>query len=290
MPRTDTVGHNAMVARQDILALPNGRSVAYRDFPGPAGAETIVLLHGIGMTADLNWGGSFAALRRRFRVIAPDLPGHGRSVYDSPSFALEDCADDVVALANALGVGRFIVTGYSMGGLVAQLVWRRHPERAARLVLCASSRNFLGTPAERVASMFAPVLTAAVRLNPLLGGLGAGVMNAGLVNDLHGEHRQYALTEMNRTSMTTVAAALVAVSNFTSHDWIGEVDVPVTVLVTTRDTVVPPARQRRLAAAIPHARTVMVDGDHTVCISDPDRFNAKLLEACDNPTRVHGLT
>ncbi|MGV0715265.1 alpha/beta hydrolase [Mycolicibacterium sp. XJ662] len=277
--------YDAPIARPKTLRLPNGRSVAYRDFAGPAGAEAILLLHGIGMTADLNWGGSYAALRRQFRVIAPDLQGHGRSVSESPSFALEDCADDVVALADALGVRRFIVIGYSMGGLVAQLVWRRHPGRATRLVLCASSRNFLGTPAERIASMFAPVVTAAVRLNPLLSGLGAAALNPGLVNDLDAEQRQFALTEMNRTSMTTVTDALVQVSKFTSHEWIGQIDIPVTVLVTLRDTVVPPARQRRLAEAIPHARLVMVDGDHTVCISDPDRFNAKLLEACRNDSK-----
>ena len=110
-----------------MVRLPNGGSVAYRDFAGPPGAETVLLLHGIGMTADLNWGGSLAMLRQRFRVLAPDLRGHGRSGSPSHSFRLEDCADDVVALADALGIERFIAVGYSMGGLVAQLLWRRHP-------------------------------------------------------------------------------------------------------------------------------------------------------------------
>lgn len=171
-------------------------------------------------------------------------------------------------------------TGYSMGGLIAQLLWRRHPERTSRLVLGASSRNFLGTPAERMASLFAPAFTVAVRMNPLWSALGAGMLGPSLVNDLGGEVRQFALAEMNRTSMTTVAAALVAVSEFTSHDWIGQIDVPVSVLVTTRDTIVPAARQRRLAEAIPHATMVMVEGDHAVCIGAPARFSAKLLEAC----------
>ena len=88
------------------------------------------------------------------------------------------------------------------------------------------------------------------------------------------------MTEMNRTSVTTVTAALVAVSKSTSHERIGQIDVPVSVLVTTRDTVVPAARQRRLAEAIPHATVVMVEGDHAVCIGDPNRLSAKLLKAC----------
>jgi 3-oxoadipate enol-lactonase len=270
----------APAARHEMLRLPGGGSVAYRDFAGPPGAETLLLLHGIGMTADLNWGGSFAMLRQRFRVLAPDLRGHGRSGSPSHSFRLEACADDGVALAEALGIERFIAVGYSMGGLVAQLLWRRHPERISRLVLCASSRNFLGTPAERMASLFAPAVTAAARMNPLLFSLGAGMMGPSLVKGLDGGQRQLALTEMNRTSVTTVTAALVAVSKFTSHDWIGQIDVPVSVLVTTLDTVVPPARQRRLAEAIPHAKVLTVEGNHAVCLNDPDRFSAKLLEAC----------
>lgn len=267
-------------ARQETLRLAHDRSVTYWHLPGPPGAPTVLLLHGIAVTADLNWGSTFATLGRRFQVIAPDLRGHGRSASPAPNFRLEDCADDAMMLAEALGVERFIATGYSMGGLIAQLLWRRHPSHTGGLVLCASSRNFLGTPAERMASVLAPAVTLAARMNPLLYALGAGVLAPGLLNDLSGEPRQFALAEMNRTSMTTVAAALVAVSEFTSHKWIGEVDVPVSVLITTKDTIVPTARQYRLAQAIPHARVMTIEGDHAVCIRDPALFSAKLLEAC----------
>jgi 3-oxoadipate enol-lactonase len=272
--------YDAVATPHQTVRLPNGTSVAYRDLPGPPGSETVLLLHGIGMTADLNWAGSLATLRRRFRVLAPDLRGHGRGGSPSPNFRLEDCADDAAALAEALGIERFVAVGYSMGGLLAQLLWRRHPLRTSRLVLCASSRNFLGTPAERMASIFAPAVTIAARMNPMLSTLGAGMMAPSLLKGLDGEPRQYALAEMNRTSVTTVTAALMAVSKFTSHDWIGQIDVPVSVLVTTRDTVVLPARQLKLAEAIPHATVFTVDGNHAVCLNDPDAFSAKLLEAC----------
>ncbi len=270
----------ALVSDHKVLQLARSGSIAYRDLPGPPGAPTLVLLHGIGMTADLNWGGSFAALRKRFRVVAPDLLGHGRSGGPTSNFRLEDCADAVADLAIALGIEQFIAVGYSMGGLIAQLLWRRHPDLVSGLVLCASSRNFLGTLAERMTSLLAPAMTVAARLNPLLYSVGAGVLSPHMIHDLSGERRQYALTELNRTSMTTVSAALVAASKFTSHEWVGQIDVPVSVLVPTRDTIVPPGRQRRLAEAIPHATVFTVDGDHSVCVSDPARFSAKLLKAC----------
>ena len=80
--------------------------------------------------------------------------------------------------------------------------------------------------------------------------------------------------------MSTVAAALVAVADFTSHTWIGDVDVPVSVLVTTRDSVVPPGRQMKLADAIPHATVVTVEGDHGVFVESPRLFTEKIVEAC----------
>ena len=66
-------------------------------------------------------------------------------------FRLEQCADDVAALASSSGFERIVPVGYSMGGPIAQLVWRRHPELVDGLVLCATSATFTGTVRERAA-------------------------------------------------------------------------------------------------------------------------------------------
>jgi pimeloyl-ACP methyl ester carboxylesterase len=167
-----------------------------------------------------------------------------------------------------------------MGSLVAQLIWRRHRDRIAGLVLGATARNFLGSPTERLISSFSPAFAIAARTNPLLRTLGADVFGTGYLNDIDDESRRYVLAEMSLTSMSTVAAALVAVADFTSHTWIGDVDVPVSVLVTTRDSVVPPSRQMKLVDAIPHATVVTIEGDHGVFVESPEVFAEKTLEAC----------
>ncbi len=69
-------------------------------------------------------------------------------------------------------------------------------------------------------------------------------------------------------------------SEFTSHDWIGGVDVPTAVIVTARDRLVPPTRQRRLARAIPGALIFELDGDHGVFLDAPGRFATSLFAAC----------
>ncbi len=263
------------------LALPRGASLAYRESIGASGNPPLVLLHGLGMTADLNWIPAYADLCRRFRVVAPDLPGHGRGVRPWPNFSLEECADHMVALADSLGIDRFIACGYSMGSLVAQLIWRRHPDRVAGLVLGATSRNFLGSPVERLVSALAPAFTVAALANPLLRTLSADAFGTlGYLNGVDDESRSYVRTEMRLTSMSTVTAAMAAVADFTSHTWIGDVDVPVSVLVTERDTVVSPNRQMKLADAIPHATVITVDGNHGVFVESPTLFAQKIVEAC----------
>src|SRR5205809_691696 len=102
------------------VELPGrGRTWVY-DSGGSAGRATLILLHGYTATAALNWFGCFGPLSRHFRVIALDLRGHGRGIRSNRSFRLADCADDVVALADELGLDRVIPVGYSMGGPVAQ--------------------------------------------------------------------------------------------------------------------------------------------------------------------------
>src|SRR5207249_4259135 len=65
-------------------------------------------------------------------------------------FRLADCADDVAALADNLGVEQAIVVGYSLGGPVAQLTWRRHRDLVAGLVLCATADCFLRSTRDRI--------------------------------------------------------------------------------------------------------------------------------------------
>jgi 3-oxoadipate enol-lactonase len=262
------------------LALPGGAAMAYRDSAASGVAGPLMLLHGLGVTADLNWGPAYADLGELFRVVAPDLPGHGRGVRPWPGFSLEQCADHMVALADSLKIDKFIACGYSMGSLVAQLLWRRHPDRIAGLVLGATSRNFLGSPVERLVSSLAPAFTVAALANPLLRTLRADALGTGYLNDMDDESRSYVHDEMHLTSMSTVTAAMAAVADFTSHKWIGEIDVPVSILLTQRDTVVPPGRQRKLADAIPHASVITIDGDHGVFVESPTLFARKVFEAC----------
>jgi pimeloyl-ACP methyl ester carboxylesterase len=289
-----------------VVDLP-GRGRAFvcdLDDAGP-GAPTLLLLHGLGVTAHLNWFPAFAALRPHFRVVTMDLRGHGRGVpLRGHRFRLADCADDMAALLDALGIDQAIPVGYSLGGPVAQLVWRRHPDRVAGLVLCATSRNFGGSFQERaffntlVATMYG--LRAAqslpwFRRSPAApagaaaaGDAGAGVVALGAFEeadepDVVGRRLPaWAIGELRRISPSTIFQAMSAMGRFSSHRWIGEVGVPTAVVITTRDRLVAPNRQLKLARAIRDVTLHPVSAGHAACVLDSRRFVPVLVEACES--------
>lgn len=272
-----------------FVELPGRGTTFAAEIPGPPGAPTVLLLHGLACTGYLNWFPALPELGRRYRVVMLDQRGHGRGIEGWRFFRLRDCAEDVVALADALGIDRFIPVGYSMGGAVAQLVWRHHPDRVDGLVLCATARNFRGKPREQLFFRMLPLVAWAMALRRpaghVTGELGrelAGLPPSTGLADL--DLPRWALDEVRMTSWWTVVQAVNAIGQFSSHRWISRVDVPSAVVVTANDTFVPPGRQVKLAHAIPGATVHPLRGNHAACVLESRRFVPALLEALESVT------
>ena len=263
-----------------LVELPGRGVTRVWECAGPPGAETLMLIHGVACTAELNWGKVFSPLAAHFRVVAADLRGHGDGIRAGSRFRLEDCADDVAALAAVLGTGKFTAVGYSMGGMVAQLVYRRHASLLSGLVLCSTAGN-VGSPAQELAVFALPAAVAGMRWNPLLHLVGAEVLGSALLGPIEDPATaSWARAQLGRTTLASAVSAIQAVSQFSSDGWISQVDIPTAVVVTTRDRIVPAGRQLGLARAIPGASVHEVDADHAVCITAPQVFARTLLEAC----------
>jgi dienelactone hydrolase len=163
------------------------------------------------------------------------------------------------------GVERLTAVGYSMGGLVAQLLWRRHPQLTAALVLCATPRNMAGSPWERAVALALPGLVSAATLVPAVQAMRADIVGAALLDhDTDPADRSWAIQEMRRTPLIDALLAVQAACGFTSHAWIGSVDIPTAVVVTRDDQVVPARRQHKLARAVPNSTLIEIDGGHNV--------------------------
>ena len=264
--------------RGRMIDLP-GRGAAYVvDLPGPhPDSPTVVLLHGLGVTASLCWAPTIGPLNEHARVVLFDQRWHGQGIF-SPHFTIEDCADDVDAVLEALGIEEAIITGYSLGGAVAQMVWSRRPSRVAGLVLCSTARNWQGNPGERLFFPFMNVLSRSMRTfshqraSQRFAKLGA--------RDIHTDDVvAWALDEMRSVSGWSVAHALNAVGQFDSSPWIGSVDVPTSVVITRGDHAVPTRRQHKLAASIPGAHVYEADGGHTALMFAADTWVPTFVEA-----------
>jgi 3-oxoadipate enol-lactonase len=261
-------------------------------------------------TAALNWYGSLEYLGRSFRVIAPDLRGHGRLGQGAPPFSVEGCADDIASIEDELGVARAIVVGYSMGGAIAQVFARRHRERAEGIVLCATAASFARRvklrPAVRVTGRAG---AAAVRRWPDMGqrflawrtarhdqaalrrrargaaagrehGPGGRAASEGAAPTTGQAHPDWALKERTQADLAAFIEAGVALNAYDSSAWLTDLDIPAAVLVTRRDKIVAPWRQDAMAALIPGARRYEVDAGHDAVVSSPDVFLPALRAAC----------
>jgi 3-oxoadipate enol-lactonase len=260
------------------MHLPGRGTTFVRTLDGPAGAPTVVLLHGWTATADLNWFTSYKSLAEHFRVVALDHRGHGRGIRSRKFFKMDDCADDAVAVCDVLGIEHFIPVGYSMGGPIAQLIWKRHRQRTAGLVLCATSAYFSTSRQERMSFLGLSGLAAVARLTPLQARM--WLTEQFYLQRKSGQWEKWALDQASAHDWRAILEAGRAIGNFSSRDWISEVDVPTSTLITMRDRVVPVRRQVRLFEAIPDAEAFRVDGDHDACVANAKQFVPTLLRAC----------
>ena len=94
------------------------------------------------------------------------------------------------------------------------------------------------------------------------------------------EMRRELLDAMSRHAESTIHEAGRAIRGFRSTEWIGDVDVPVVVIVTARDRLVRPARQRQLARSIPGAGTITIDVGHLAAFTQPDVVADAVAAAC----------
>ena len=266
------------------INLPGRGTLQVRDSRGPAGRPVVLLLHGATVSADVNWCRSYGPVAERARVIALDHRGHGRfGLRPDGRVRLEQCADDAAAVARALEVERFVAVGYSMGGAIAQLLWRRHPHLVSGLVLCATAMRFRQTASEWVDYALvrlgeAPAVLLSRRAWPIAERVAAARAPAGAGTGST-PFDEWARSEIRAGSLRSVLQASAACHEFDSSPWVDQVDVPTAVVVCAQDLVVPTARQRQLANVIRDATVLEIPADHLACVTRPTMFLPALDQA-----------
>jgi 3-oxoadipate enol-lactonase len=207
-----------------------------------------------------------------------DHRGHGKGLRPEDGIVrLSDCADDAAEVLGALEVDRAVVVGYSMGGAIAQLLWRRHPDKVAGLVLASTARHFKGGPlSELWYRGYTPLAMAAHLAEGPAERLVQWRVERRVRDEPQGEWMR---RELEQASPAGILSSMRSLGRFSSVDWLDQLDVPTSVIVTTKDRTIPALAQDRLAAAIPDSRRFAVDGPHDAVVTAREAYLPVLGEA-----------
>ncbi len=219
---------------------------------GPQVAPALLLLHSLGTDGRV-WEPQAAALADRFRVIRPDMRGHGLSGTTAGPGSMARFAQDVVAVLDALGIGQAHVGGLSIGGLVAQQLAATAPARVASLVL-ADTAMVIPPPG------FWRERAAIVRTQGMAAIAEAVVARWVTAASLDAPATQGLRTMLLRTDPEGYAAAAEAIAAADLTASTSRLRVPSLVIVGAEDLATPPDAAAALAAAIPGAQLVRIEG------------------------------
>ncbi len=280
------------VPTMTIPWLPPGRTVMLpgrgetfvrvHRHPDPT-APVLLLLHGWTASGDVQFFTAYEALAAHYSFVAVDHRGHGRGMRTARTFALEDAADDAAAVVRELGLGRVVSVGYSMGGPISLHLARRHPDVVSAMVVQATALEWRATRFERAR-------WKAVRLvGPLMRSWAyPRWLRYGLTKLLGVGHELEAFVpwleaETRRGDPLAIVQAGRALSGYDARPWASSLGVPAAMLLTARDRLVPPHKQREMARAL-RAHVVEIDGDHLVTIEQPKAYSDATLALVDHLT------
>ena len=266
------------------LVLPERGEVVFRHHrhADPA-APTVLLLHGWTASVDLQFFSAYPALAQHCSIVGIDHRGHGRGLRTPDPFTLVDCAEDAAQLVRALGVEQVILIGYSMGGPIGLLLAHRHPDMVRSIIVQATAMTFATTFVDRV--RWRTVRLAGPLVRSWAFPRSVRVVLRKLLGDDH-HFKRYAgwlAGEINRNDSLALVQAGRELSQFDATPWAGQLGKPAGALITTNDHLVPPRRQRALAAAL-GATVVEVPADHLTALVAPEAYVAATMELLDRLT------
>lgn len=266
------------------LRLP-GRTVfvGEREFfvreSGPVDAPALLLIHGWGDDGVMMFHRMVPDLAHHRRVILVDNRNTGKSDAIRSQYTIADSADDLAGVLSALGVAEVDVCGFSMGGMIAQELVRRHPGVVRRLILTATAASAprKGTLEARLLHAFSFLARAGERISR---SEHAWVRTKYLVSTgaVAPEHEEWYWSKhlANHTEMYWNAG--FAIANFDGRNAARKLDLPTLVIITTEDQLMPPDSQYELASLLPAPQVVELVARHEATLTHWDRY-VKEIEA-----------
>ncbi len=245
-------------------------------FDNPAGAETVVLLHGLGSSLD-SWHYQLPDLAAAgYRILRIDQRGFGGSTYPGGALRFGDMAADLAGLLGFLGLEKVHLVGISMGGLTALQFATHHRPHLQKIVLVNTFASLQPDNFSQFVYFYFRLLMAHT--------LGVSAQADAVARRIFQRPEQAALrqkliADIRRADPRAYRGALRAIKNFDARPALAAIAVPALVITGADDSTVHPQRQRDLAALLPNARQVVIPAaNHAVIVDQPQIFNQVLLD------------
>lgn len=230
----------------------------------------LLMVHGIGAPLEL-WGPLEPALSD-FRTITVDPPGAGRSSVPEGRFRMPQFAAVLDDLLTHLRVGSASVLGLSLGGMMAQELAHRYPQRVDRLVLASTSCGVNANPATM--SLFA---TPARRYARRHGRDLPTPQRRRTDDDFSLLKLHWDLRRAYRPSLRGYLVGLRAAWTWSGRPWLHELEMPVLVMAGSEDAVVPITNSRIIASGVQDGRLEVFEGGGHLCVLRESRRSSRLV-------------
>lgn len=259
------------------IRLSNGIELEYLD---KGEGETILLLHGLGSTK-ADWDLQIDALSKNYRVIAPDLRGHGNSSKPKSrsEYGISLCAEDNVLLLQKLKINKCIVTGFSMGGAVAFEMVVNHPQLISKLIIVNTAPDFndLGDMGEEMIKERTKTLES-VGIEPLAEQIATGMFP----EDNQQEIRRAFYERARKNPVDAYFNSFITLMEWGIGDKIKNIKVPTLVIASDLDYT-PVSLKEAYTQKMKNARLEIVkQSRHGVTMDQSIDFNKIILNFLNN--------
>lgn len=241
----------------------------------PAGSPTILLIHGLGGDVE-TWGYQILALAAAgMRPLAVDLPGFGQTPMVKGRWSLRSTTDQLAEWLDKKVPGSLAVAGHSLGGLIAQDLTCRYPEKVQKLILVSTFSSLRPKSVKTLGYFLGRGLTVLFKGTTVQAELVAKHL---FPDASQGEYREKVIQKISSADPRAYKSAMVNLAFFDSRKPLAKLQIPTLVIIGENDGTVSPEAQQTMAAGIPNAKVVKIPkAGHAVIVDQPEIVNREML-------------